>query len=147
MNTPNPSELFKKYLNNALNVRKCITKSALAKASGISRSQIDDYLGGRNPTIESLGKIAKALDVQPWELIKPENAIGTPTPIARGLSPLDALKIVEKALKEGQESAPIPADILSALSNADDELLSDVRTIIGLAASEALKKPKLKSKA
>lgn len=54
----------------------CMNKSDLANAAGISRISIGKYFSGkREPSLKSIGKIAKALNVPVTEII--ENAAAT----------------------------------------------------------------------
>lgn len=50
--------------------RKCMCSRELAKKCGLSFSTICSYMNGKKaPNLKSLGKIAKALDVDPETLI------------------------------------------------------------------------------
>lgn len=48
---------------------KGLTQVELAKKAGISRTAVYGVMKGRNPTLPTLGKIAKALGVKPSELL------------------------------------------------------------------------------
>ena len=50
--------------------KKYYTQAALADAAGVSRQTLSAVLNGRNCRPELLGKIAKALDVEPIEIIE-----------------------------------------------------------------------------
>lgn len=59
-------------LNIAM-ANKCYTKTRLVANAGICYSSLMKILGGRmNLTPQTLGKLAKALDVKPIDLIKDE---------------------------------------------------------------------------
>lgn len=66
------------HQNLARTIRKIagqrgITLTHLADFSGTSRSHFWNILACRNsPTVSWLSAIAKALGVEPWELLKPE---------------------------------------------------------------------------
>ncbi|WP_278504174.1 helix-turn-helix domain-containing protein [Mitsuokella multacida] len=48
---------------------KGLTQVELAKKAGISRTAVYGVMKGRNPTLPTLGKIAKVLGVKPSELL------------------------------------------------------------------------------
>lgn len=50
--------------------KKYYIQAALAEAAGVSRQTLSAVLNGRNCRPELLGKIAKALDVEPSEIIE-----------------------------------------------------------------------------
>lgn len=63
-------DLFKFDLARA---KKCYNKKQVAKKAGLSYDNLMKILSGRiSLTATSLGKIAKALDVEPIELIQDE---------------------------------------------------------------------------
>lgn len=63
-------DLFKFDLARA---KKCYNKKQVAKKAGLSYDNLMKILSGRiSLTATSLGKIAKALDVEPIELIQNE---------------------------------------------------------------------------
>lgn len=63
-------DLFKFDLARA---KKCYNKKQVAKKAGLSYDNLLKILSGRiSLTATSLGKIAKALDVEPIELIQDE---------------------------------------------------------------------------
>ena len=63
-------DLFKFDLARA---KKCYNKKQLAQKAGLSYDNLMKILSGKiNLTATSLGKIAKALDVEPIELIQDE---------------------------------------------------------------------------
>ena len=46
--------------------------SEFSRKSGFSRTTVDNWLSGKaSPTVESLAAIAAALELEPWELLKP----------------------------------------------------------------------------
>ncbi|MBI5495523.1 MAG: helix-turn-helix transcriptional regulator [Deltaproteobacteria bacterium] len=59
------------------NIRLCarrrrVSLNALADFAGVSRAQLYDVLAGRKAaSTDWLGKIAAALDLEAWELLKP----------------------------------------------------------------------------
>jgi len=64
-------DLFKFDLARA---KKCYNKKQVAKKAGLSYDNLMKILSGRiSLTATSLGKIAKALDVEPIELIQDED--------------------------------------------------------------------------
>ncbi|WP_373244121.1 helix-turn-helix domain-containing protein [Megamonas funiformis] len=64
-------DLFKFDLARA---KKCYNKKQVAKKAGLSYDNLMKILSGRiSLTATSLGKIAKALDVEPIELIQEED--------------------------------------------------------------------------
>lgn len=64
-------DLFKFDLARA---KKCYNKKQLAQKAGLSYDNLMKILSGRiSLTATSLGKIAKALDVEPIELIQDED--------------------------------------------------------------------------
>lgn len=50
--------------------KKYFTQAALAKAAGVSRQTLSAVMNGRNCRPELVGKIAKAFDVEPAEIIE-----------------------------------------------------------------------------
>lgn len=52
----------------------------LAKGAKVARSQIDQWLAGKDITLDTLGRVAAAAGVQPWEILQPDGARPTPTP-------------------------------------------------------------------
>lgn len=50
--------------------KRYFTQAALANAAGVSRQTLSAVLNGRNCRPELLGKIAKAFDVEPSEIIE-----------------------------------------------------------------------------
>lgn len=51
----------------------CVNKSELADNVGISRVTVSSYFSGkRNPSLKTVGKIAKALNVPVTEIIETE---------------------------------------------------------------------------
>ena len=50
-----------------------LTKSAFADLIGVKKQNINNLL--KNPTLETLDKFAKALDVEMWELFKSKKDI------------------------------------------------------------------------
>jgi len=56
--------------------RKGLSQEALAHEAEMKRSYLSDLeRGTRNPTVRALGRLAAALDVDPWTLLQP----GPPT--------------------------------------------------------------------
>jgi len=52
-----------------------LTQQDLAAKLGMERSYLSEVeRGRRNPTIQALGRLADALGVEPWELLKVEQA-------------------------------------------------------------------------
>lgn len=57
----------------ALRLERGMTQEALAEAAGMKhRSLAAIEQGHRTPSVAVLSKIAKGLDAEPWELLKPE---------------------------------------------------------------------------
>lgn len=50
--------------------KACINQASLAGRAGISRQTMSAVMNGRNCRPELLGKIAKALEVEPEEIIE-----------------------------------------------------------------------------
>lgn len=56
-------------------------KAAFCRATGMSASQVDGYIAGRNqPNLAVLERIAQHFGIAPWELIRPPGAEATPAP-------------------------------------------------------------------
>lgn len=53
-----------------LMAKQCINQQTLAAKAGISRQTLSAVMNGRNCRPELLGKIAKALEVEPEEIIE-----------------------------------------------------------------------------
>ena len=56
-----------------------LTKKELARRMNIEPSTIQQYFSGRHkygPRLDQIDKIAEALEIEPWQLIKPEEAPG-----------------------------------------------------------------------
>ncbi|MEW4415132.1 helix-turn-helix transcriptional regulator [Clostridium sp. AN503] len=53
-----------------LMAKACINQASLAGLAGISRQTMSAVMNGRNCRPELLGKIAKALEVEPEEIIE-----------------------------------------------------------------------------
>jgi transcriptional regulator with XRE-family HTH domain len=71
------ADLFKKELAHRL--RKRGAQTELFKATGIGLSSINGYMSGKNsPTLEQIDRIAEALGVEPWEMIKPQDVTRIP---------------------------------------------------------------------
>jgi DNA-binding phage protein len=52
--------------------RKRVALTALADFAGVSRSQVFAVLkSATSPTLDWIAKVAKALDVEPWQLLAP----------------------------------------------------------------------------
>ena len=52
-----------------------LTQQDLAAKLGMERSYLSEMeRGRRNPTIQALGRLADALGVEPWELLKVEQS-------------------------------------------------------------------------
>jgi transcriptional regulator with XRE-family HTH domain len=63
--------------------RKRLTINSLADFSAVSRAQMFNVLAGSSSaTTDWLAKIATALDVEPWQLLAPEQFKRTKTPRA-----------------------------------------------------------------
>lgn len=53
-----------------IRITKKLSQSELAKKSGVSQSYLSELESNKkSPTLRQLFKIAKALDVDPWELV------------------------------------------------------------------------------
>ena len=52
--------------------RACMNPGDLAKAAGVPRTTLNNFLRGNNPRPATLGRVAKALGVDPSELIAKE---------------------------------------------------------------------------
>lgn len=60
-----------------LRVARCLSQEELAFRAGMKRSYLSDLERGmRNPTVRALGRLAKALQVLPIELISDFNTDG-----------------------------------------------------------------------
>ncbi len=75
-----PVETFRDNLALALSGGK-ITKAELHRSTKIARPTIDSYLEGTEPGLRAVGKIAAALDQEPWEFLRPQGAQSVPTPV------------------------------------------------------------------
>lgn len=62
-----------KYMLELYMARKCMSVIKLAKAAGISRETVYGIRKGENAKPETVGKIAKALDVDPIFLLSDKN--------------------------------------------------------------------------
>lgn len=70
------TETLAKYLKKALD--KHGAKAELARKSGVHPNSIDSYVDLKtSPTLEQIERMANALGVQPWELIRPNGASPT----------------------------------------------------------------------
>lgn len=53
-------------------------KAEFCRKTGMARGLLDAYLAGNSkPGLDQIDKFAEALGVQPWDLIKPDDSIGT----------------------------------------------------------------------
>lgn len=67
-------ELFKKALRDRLNVRGAQAK--LAQSLGVKPAQVSKLLKTKDPSLSTVDKYAKALGCEPWELLRPAEALG-----------------------------------------------------------------------
>lgn len=97
-------ELLAKALNLALSSHGSIAD--FCKKAGFTYPTVQHWRNlERSPTLENLDRIAMALGVQPWELIKPYGAEATPIP-RPVLNLSDSIQeAIRKSLKE--ELTPI----------------------------------------
>ena len=66
-------DLLRKRMNEKLAPHGAV--SEFCRVTGFSRQGVDKWLGGETiPSMDKIDKIAEALGLQPWELIKPQGA-------------------------------------------------------------------------
>lgn len=107
---------FSKNLEKILQNRK-FDYGEFAKRLNINRNTLYNYRKGERIDLDVLETIAKALEVSPLNLLYPGEL---PNPIRIEPTPLEALKIIEKALKE---KTILPSDIEENISKLNpDEL-------------------------
>lgn len=71
-------EICETFGENVRRIRRAknMSQEDLAGDAGLHRTYISELerKGGRNPTLKVVGRIAKALDVQPGKLLEPNNS-------------------------------------------------------------------------
>lgn len=114
-------ESFRNYLDDALNKKKCISKSELSRRSGLSRVQIDRYLEGQGTTIHAIQRIADAIGVNPLDILTdkaPPDAL-----LVRILAVWQTLNIGERAsvvgVAEALAKAKLDAQARDAVTKGD----------------------------
>lgn len=130
----NALEQLRKRLN--LFCQKRGAKAEIRAKTGFSASQLDRYISGETvPGVDQLEKIAEALGVQPWELIKPEAALPTPQPNPPTVDALLAvIKEQEKRLEEKVANKNVQAEInhlMDALIEKDNIINEMILAAIG----------------
>jgi transcriptional regulator with XRE-family HTH domain len=114
----NSAKTLEDLLNRAKETRGFIAE--LSQKTGIKGPQLQRYITGKNvPGLDILDRIAKALGIDPWELIKPPGA--EIAAHARPVSPAEALDALGIA-------GPMSARLASRLA-ALDALLSNPETL------------------
>lgn len=97
------SDLNKIFAKNLLNVLDRIDRKPawLAEKSGIAKSQVGRILKGEtSTTLETIQKLATALELLPSELISKDGKTNTYTPIEASSTDL-AVKLSPKVVNEG----------------------------------------------
>lgn len=111
------SEIFASSLNRELSGYGSIAK--FCRDTGFSRNAVEAWLSGdSSPTVANLDRIAEALDLEPWELIKPE-----------GADQERAVEALGQAAAALTGLSPARAAILAALPALDD---AEVHAILGI---------------
>lgn len=83
---------------------KKLTQKALGELCGVNESHIRTYESGKHqPSIDSLIKLAQALEVPPWILLDFENRFSD---IATGVAPLDDLDLLMESIGFELTAAP-----------------------------------------
>lgn len=97
-------------------------KAEIRKKTGFSGSQLDRYISGESDLgVEQLDRLAEALGIQPWELIKPDGTMPTPAPESPALEPLlEAIRRLEARVKE-LETLPTKAVVKHQPILIDDD--------------------------
>lgn len=141
MSFNSPKALIR-YLSSRLSEHGA--RADFCRKSGISRAALEFWLASdRIPRLDQLDRIAAALGVQPWELLKPEEALPTPpkpTPTVEGLT--DVIKSQEKEIealkRELRAIEAIPTDVLENLMKVKE--WPAVRAVLEIATKTAVKK-------
>lgn len=74
------SQILRSQLDRVINVEKTISITELERRTGIKRKSIYGYLAGAVPDLDSLDKLADALDMKSWDAIKLVEGQRPPTP-------------------------------------------------------------------
>jgi transcriptional regulator with XRE-family HTH domain len=90
-------EVFRGWLQAALDSNQ-ISKAELHRKTGIARPSIDAYLEGSDIGLKALQRVADAIGLEPWEVLRPhDNQKGPRSPliaeIVRRLERLDERQI------------------------------------------------------
>lgn len=109
-------------------------KAEFCRAIGMSASQVDGYIAGRNqPNLAVLERLAEHWGVQPWELIRPAGAQATPArapALSQLLSPA-GLRLLDLI------SAMDEAQLISAVRSLEHQLSpASVTELLDLGSDE-----------
>lgn len=116
---PKPLELIANRLRAATEGRHGL-KAEFCRAVEMSASQVDAYIKGTtSPTLAVIERLAKHWGLQPWQLIRPDDAESPPA-----VTPIDAGELGE---------------VIAALMQ-NPKMLGDVRELLGIPDADGKRK-------
>jgi transcriptional regulator with XRE-family HTH domain len=127
----NTQDTLKKRLEEL--VRKAGSVSTLSEKAKVSRTQLHRYLNGADITLETLGRLAAAGGLEPWEMLHPQ------TPERTLAERIDELKAAVTA----PPPSPARAGVIALLEEFDDSEMPRIEQILRarLSGKEFAKNP------